>query len=107
MPVLSILLIVKVFTPLNQPINFLIKFSIMHLYQVLVIKRIVIELLQLFRHLVVDLNISPFAILLLDNVCVFGVPVELAQPSDFTQALFSFGQSLSFLGVEMERFWLV
>ena len=107
MPVLGILLVVKVFAPLNESIDLLIKFTIMHLHQVLIVEWIIIELLKLFCHLVVDLNIGPFAILLLDQICIFGISIELSEPSDFSESLLSFSEGLSLLWVEMERLWLV
>lgn len=102
MPILCVLLIVKVLAPLNQPINLIIKFFVMHFYQVLIIKWIVIKLLQLFGHLIIDLNVGPFSILLLDQVSILGVSVELAEPSDLTEALLSLCQRLTLLWIEME-----
>ena len=89
MPILGVLLIVKVLTPFNQAINLNIKFFVMHLYQVLIIKRIVIKLLQLFGHLIIDLYVGPLSILFLHQVRILGVSIKLSKPSNLTKTLLS------------------
>ena len=66
MPILGILFVVEILTPLDQTIDLLIKISVMHLHQVLIVEWVVIELLQLFSHFVIDLDVGAFSVLLLD-----------------------------------------
>lgn len=77
MPVLSVLFIVEVFTPFDQIVNLHIEIFSLEFQQILIIKWIVIQFLKLLRHLIVDVNVCVFAILLLDKLSIFGISVQL------------------------------
>ena len=106
-PVFSVFLIIEVLTPLNQIIDLELEFIGYHFDQILVIKWVLVQLLQLFRHFIVYVDCCTLTVLLLHKLCVFGVTIQFPQPPNLSQTLFAIGQGLSLLGVEVERFGLV
>lgn len=107
MPIFSVLLVIEVLTPLNQIIYFKFELIGYHFDQVLVIKWILVQFFQLFGHFVVYVDSCTLAVLLLDELRIFGVTIQFPQPPDLSQTLFAICEGLSLLGVEVEGFGLV
>jgi hypothetical protein len=80
-PIIHILLKIEIFTPLDQPINVLLKLSVIDLHELFIIKWILVQWFQLFLKLYAfdGLGVQAFA-LFCDDFRVFGVTVELAEP---------------------------
>lgn len=83
-PIIHILVIVKIFTPLNKSINVLLELLIINLFKFYIIKGVFIESLKLF----LELNwfnsswIQTFT-LFLYYFCIFCISVKFAQPFNF------------------------
>ena len=103
-PIFCILFVVEVLAPLDQIVNLIIELAVMHVYQILVVERIVVELFELLGDLVVDLDVGCLLTgLLLHELSVLGVAVQLTQPANLPQALLTISQCLALPRIEVER----
>ena len=107
-PVLGVLLIVKVLAPLDQVVDFVVKVFIMHVHQVLVIERVLIQLLQFLSYFGVDVDSRRgLPTLLLNKLSILSVPVELSKPSDLPESLLSISERPPLARIKVERSLLV
>lgn len=91
-PVVHILVVVQILAPLDQPVNILLKLSIVNHLEFLVIKRILVKCLQLFLelHRLHSLWLKTLS-LFSDDLRILCVSVQLAEPLHFFGSLHRLG----------------
>ena len=90
LPVIHILIVIKILTPLNQTVDILIKLVIINLHKLFVVKWVLVKCLKLL----LKLNwfyccwVQTFT-LFLNYLCVLSISIEFTKPFDFLWSLLS------------------
>lgn len=107
-PIVHVLIVVQILAPLDQPINILLKLSIVNHLELFVIKRILVKCFQLLLELY-RLNSFRFQTLPLfsNDLRILRISVQLAKPLHFLGSLHSLGLLSSHSSRVMERFGFV
>lgn len=85
MPALTVLVKVEIFAPLDQVVDFIIKFLILQLLELPVIERVIVEGLKLIlESCTLDGCLIDCVALVCDKLCILRVSVELAKPADLS-----------------------